>query len=316
MSNHPRDPTLHGLLNDFENIGGPEVYGPEGIALIIALWRKSAKLGWKESYTMTNTEIMVQTGIKSRETINSYRNKLVKGGLFEYTAPPRGQSRGEYTMNFHFNSNEPVQEMDHLGEGAEKAVQNMDHLGEVAAKAVQEMDHYTDNFSKAVGKPVQNMDHYGEVVGKVVQNMDTVLKDLITITTTSISESPTKENEEGEQDPFLQLLNAYCNLNKRFDIHVKSKEREAMGKMVAGGIPTPFTIRTMKILLEEKREREGESFILPTSFLYYENALWEAWRNKNSITATGSTDGEILSANRKTKQDKQFDLLDMAIEQE
>ncbi|NOU68360.1 hypothetical protein GC096_30495 [Paenibacillus sp. LMG 31461] len=149
-------PTLEKLLIQFENIGGPEMYGPEGIVILLALWRKSSKLGWKDSFQMTNTELQVQTGIKSRETINTHRTKLMKDGLMEYTPPPRGQARGEYKLNFHFID-----------------------TGEV----VQNMDHLADNFLKAVGEPVQNMDHFHQIEGKPVQKLDhltdTVLKILI-----------------------------------------------------------------------------------------------------------------------------------------
>jgi hypothetical protein len=153
MSNQPREPTLHGLLNQFENIGGPEVYGPEGIALLIALWRKSSKLGWKESYTMTNTEITVQTGIKSRDTISIHRSKLVKDGLIEYKPPPRGKSHGEYKMNFFFNhAAEPVQKSDHLGSNYTKPVgqlvQNSDHLSGNFTKPVRESDQLADTVLK------------------------------------------------------------------------------------------------------------------------------------------------------------------------
>jgi hypothetical protein len=143
------------------------------------------------------------------------------------------------------------------------------------------------------------------------------LKDFKDLSTTSTTTTTTEfsESDENEQDPYLQLLNAYCKLNNRFDIHVKRNERDAMGKMVAGGMPNPFTIRTMESLLEAKRAREGNAFKLPTSFLYYENALWEAWRNENSITAAGSTDGVILGT-RKSNSDKALDIFDQIAKEE
>src|SRR4051812_31346919 len=85
------EPTLIGLLNYFEDIGGPEMYGPEGIAILLALWRKSSKLNWISSFTMTNTELQVQTGIKSRDTLNVRRNKIIEGGLIKYSPPPLGK---------------------------------------------------------------------------------------------------------------------------------------------------------------------------------------------------------------------------------
>lgn len=100
MLDQIRGPTLYGLLNQFEDIGGPETYGPEGLTILIALWRKSNKLNWLPSFTMTNTELQVQTGIQTRKTLNVYRKKLMDGGLIEYIAPPLGKSRGDYKINF------------------------------------------------------------------------------------------------------------------------------------------------------------------------------------------------------------------------
>ncbi|WP_240414994.1 hypothetical protein [Paenibacillus periandrae] len=142
------------------------------------------------------------------------------------------------------------------------------------------------------------------------------LKDFKDLSTTSTTTTEFSESDENEEDPYLQLLNAYCKLNNRFDIHVKRNERDAMGKMVAGGMPNPFTIRTMESLLEAKRAREGNAFKLPTSFLYYENALWEAWRNENSITAAGSTDGVILGTRKNSKSQQEQDLEELRIAKE
>jgi hypothetical protein len=140
------------------------------------------------------------------------------------------------------------------------------------------------------------------------------LKDFkdLTITTTIIY----PEFEPEKKSPLMQLLDAYCQLNHKFDIHVKAKEREAMGKMVAGGMPNPFTIRTMEILLEDKRKREGNSFKLPTSFLYYENGIWEAWRNENTQTIPVPS-GEVAPGKaHKTKQEQAFNMLDQIAREE
>lgn len=134
------------------------------------------------------------------------------------------------------------------------------------------------------------------------------LKDFKDLTITTAIIYP--EFEPKNKSPLLQLLEAYCELNQKFDIHVKQKEREAMGKMVAGGMPNPFTIRTMEILLEEKREREGNRFKFPSSFLYYENGIWEAWENENAQTIPVSS-GEVTSGKaHKSKQAQAFDMLD------
>ncbi|MEC0310154.1 MarR family transcriptional regulator [Paenibacillus lautus] len=111
------------------------------------------------------------------------------------------------------------------------------------------------------------------------------LKDIKDLTTTTPT---TREWHEEAADPqidgMIAILNAYCKLNNKLDFHVRQKEREAMGKMVAGGMPVPFTIRTMEGLLQAKREREGESFKYPTSFLYYVDGIHEAWQNSQTIS--------------------------------
>lgn len=107
------------------------------------------------------------------------------------------------------------------------------------------------------------------------------IKDLITTTTTTNDESwdailnPVPSGEDG----MIGLLDAYCKMHNKLEFHVSSNERSAMGKMVAGGTPNPFTIRTMASLLEAKRIREGDSFKLPKSFLYYVEGIEEAWAN-------------------------------------
>ncbi|MBO2942782.1 hypothetical protein JJQ72_02125 [Paenibacillus sp. F411] len=103
------------------------------------------------------------------------------------------------------------------------------------------------------------------------------LKDIIKDLTATTTED--NEHEEPHSGGMIEILNAYCKLHHKFDIHVTPNEREAMGKMVAGGTPNPFTIRTMESLLEAKRIREGARFKLPKSFLYYVEGIQEAWQN-------------------------------------
>ncbi|MOA37619.1 hypothetical protein D3C78_1592280 [compost metagenome] len=107
----------------------------------------------------------------------------------------------------------------------------------------------------------------------------------------------------------IAVLNAYCRLNQKFDFHVRQKEREAMGKMVAGGMPVPFTIRTMEGLLQAKREREGESFKYPTSFLYYVDGLEEAWLNSQTVSPpmTEVAPGASELPKRMTKQQRELE---------
>jgi hypothetical protein len=141
-----QQPDLLILLNDFEAIGGPELYGPEGTMILIALWRKSMKLGWLQTFTMTNTELQVQTGIKSRDTLNLRRMKLVEGGLISYIPPPRGKSRGHYNLYF-----------------------------KVAGEPVRNSDNFGGNFTKVAGEPVRNSDNFADTV------LDLDLKDVVVI---------------------------------------------------------------------------------------------------------------------------------------
>lgn len=291
MTESARELNISDLLNQFEAISGPEEYGPEGLAIMVALWRKSCKLGWRSAFQMTNTELMVQSGIKSRSTINSHRSKLVSAGLIGYTSPPRGGSRGDYIVSFDLIvDGEPVQKMDMV-------------VGEVV--------HNLNHFKKVGCEPVQNLDYFSKVDEKVVQNLDTVLKELITITTTPITSEFAEEfSEDSKADGMIGILNAYSKLHGKFDYHVKPRERKAMDKMVAGGMPNPFTIRTMESLLKAKRDREGDRFKMPTSFLYYVDGIEEAWLNSQTTSTpmTGVAPG-VPEKSKKTK--KQLALEDL-----
>ncbi|MDO7908459.1 hypothetical protein Q5741_18830 [Paenibacillus sp. JX-17] len=286
MTESPREqPTLSGLLNQFEAIGGPEEFGPEGLAIMVALWRKSSKLGWRNFFQMTNTDLTCQTGIRSRETINTHRKKLVNAGLIEYTAPPRGQARGDYKIRFNLLDEDEV-----VGEPVQK-------LDKVDGEVVQNMDH----FSQVDGEPVRKLDHLA----------DTVLKDFTTTpTTTADVELDSGESESG----IMEIVDAYCRLNNKLDIHVTANERDAMGKMVAGGMPNPFTIRTMESLLEAKRQREGSRFSFPNSFLYYVPGIKEAWVNqqvdsKRSADPNSVSNQPVMveSPKRLSKQQRELD---------
>ncbi|MGN7352386.1 hypothetical protein [Paenibacillus sp. MYb67] len=110
----------------------------------------------------------------------------------------------------------------------------------------------------------------------------TKLSDLKDSTTTTIT---TSESWDDILNPIpsgdggmIEILDAYCKMHNKLDFNVSQKERLAMGKMVAGGTPSPFTIQTMASLLQAKRIREGNSFKLPKSFLYYVEGIEEAWK--------------------------------------
>ncbi|WP_340004445.1 hypothetical protein MHH52_21940 [Paenibacillus sp. FSL K6-0276] len=110
------------------------------------------------------------------------------------------------------------------------------------------------------------------------------IKDLITTTTILENEFSEEINPDSKLDGMIAILNAYCKLHDKFDIHVSTNDREAMGKMVAAGMPVPFTITTMESQYKAKRKREGEDFEQPNSFTYYVKGLRSAWRNANKTT--------------------------------
>lgn len=291
MTESTREPTIAGLLDQFEVIGGPELFGPEGLAIMVALWRKSSKLGWKQAFQMTNTELTLQTGIRSRDTINTHRSKLVNAGVIGYSPPPRGSSRGNYLVKFNLiHVDEPVRESDNFNQVVGEPVRNLDN---VVAKVVQKSDH----FGEVAREPVQKSDNYA----------DTVLKDITTTPTTI--DFAGENSDDSEQDGMIAILNAYCRLHGKLDFHVKPREREAMGRMVAGGMPVPFTISTMESLLQAKREREGNNFEQPSSFLYYEKAIYEAWRNSQTTSQpmAGVSPGALEPQIRMTKQKRELE---------
>lgn len=149
------------------------------------------------------------------------------------------------------------------------------------------------------------------------------LKDSTTTITTTITTTDWDSIEDDDPDPqadgMFGILNAYCKLHGKLDFHVKPREREAMGKMVAGGMPVPFTIRTMESLLQAKRIREGEEFELPSSFLYYEKGIYEAWRNSQTTSppTAGVTQGAQPEPQKRiTKQQQRLNRLQQLLKEE
>ncbi|WP_063564855.1 DnaD domain protein [Paenibacillus sp. O199] len=178
-------PTLSGLLEQFEAIGGPEEFGPEGIAIMVALWRRSAKLGWRKAWKMTNTDLMVQTGITNKGTLNAHRKKLVEAGLIAYIQPPRGQSKGDYSVEF-----------DLLGVGVE---QNLNHFDSYSEEVGQKVEQNLDHFDGVGEKVEQNLNHFPQVEQKVEQILDPVLKDLLL--SSSASSSATTDANQIDRPP-------------------------------------------------------------------------------------------------------------------
>ncbi|MEC0169876.1 PH domain-containing protein [Paenibacillus graminis] len=312
MTETAREPSLSGLLNQFEVIGGPEEFGPEGLAIAIALWRKSSKLNWMQTFQMTNTELMVQTGIATRKTLNVYRSKLVEAGIIAYEQPPRGSSKGTYSINFELINSPKAVTSGYKSEVIEQ---------ELGQEAVTVGNHFGNNFSEVEPPVVTSGYHSSKVVTVGNHFGNTVLKDttITTTPTTDDSEFSDEISADPVMDGMIAILNAYCKMNRKLDFHVRPKEREAMGRMVAGGMPVPFTISTMESLLQAKREREGDGFEFPTSFFYYDKAIHEAWRNfqTTSPPMAGDALGNVPDKpERKTKQQRELEELDRMIEEE
>lgn len=112
------------------------------------------------------------------------------------------------------------------------------------------------------------------------------------ITTTTTQQSHKFSNHTDDQtimksisQPLKAILVEYACLHKRLLLNIRSKERESMAKMISGGIPSHFIIAAMTQLYEEKKNREqlaNDVFQPPSSFIYYENAIWGAWKNQNT----------------------------------
>ncbi|WP_125461248.1 helix-turn-helix domain-containing protein [Paenibacillus ihbetae] len=144
------------------------------------------------------------------------------------------------------------------------------------------------------------------------------LKDIKDLTTTTTTEDWVEEETDPQVDGMILILNAYCKLHGKLDFHVKPREREAMGRMVAGGMPVPFTISTMESLLQAKRDREGKDFKFPTSFLYYVDAINEAWHNSQTTgpPMAGVAQGRPVASKRMTKQQRELEELRRKAEEE
>lgn len=101
--------SLYDLLNRFDALGGVERVGQAGFCLWYALIRKSMRLGWAGTFSMTNAELIYTGGFSSEKALWQVRNKLIQMGLIEYEAPPRGKAMaGKYKLNFDFDKVENV----------------------------------------------------------------------------------------------------------------------------------------------------------------------------------------------------------------
>lgn len=303
-------PTLSGLLDQFILVGGPETYGPGGLAILMALWHRASKLGWRSSFSMRNEELVGHTGIKSRATLNTHRNKLVQGNLFKYTEPPKGRSDGYYELNFSTFGFIPVQELNNnvlkhvqilnnpeLDE--EKAVQNLNDPTSTMQEAVQKLNVSTfepvqelNNFTQ----PVQNLNSFSVNNGETCSKIEHLLNTITTNNTINNNLVVQKLNRSEGLQAILDLLVAYATLHNKPLDNVRDKELELMVSLVyEDGIPVDFMERIMQ---ETFRKYSVTTAI--TSFCYYEGAIRDAWKR-------GSTN--LFGNGERTDQESQIEKL-------
>lgn len=216
-----QQPDLLTLLNEFEAIGGPELYGPEGMVILLALWRKSMKLGWRSSFTMTNTELQTQTGINTRKTLNIYRKKVVDGGLIQYTPPPLGTSRGHYWISTSLleAGRQPVTS----GYNSEKVVPSLVTSGY--------------NFNEVDPQPVTS--------GYNPRHTVLDLKEVVVI-------------DVVEKNTFDDLLNAFCEIHGKLDINIRPLDITLMQQLITLGVPIPLMIRVMGQVYKDRTSKGGK----------------------------------------------------------
>ena len=66
----------------------------------MALWQKANGLGWRDRFTMTNTELIYKAGFKSEKTLIQVRNKVSQLGYFEYIRPKNRRQCGTYILEY------------------------------------------------------------------------------------------------------------------------------------------------------------------------------------------------------------------------
>ncbi|MNW37034.1 MarR family protein [compost metagenome] len=289
-------PIYSGLLE-------PEHYKKIGTAIWLFLWCVSSTTAEREeegtvwgivlgNKPMKLSEIADRFGVNDK-TVSRWLDTLEDHHYIRVTRAPRGLILWVRNSKKHPDKNVRSIESD--------KTKMSDH--EIGDKT---------NMSDQSGSEQTNMsDHEQKLASDRTKMSDLKdIKDLTTtITTTEDWELPERDGPDPQSDGMIAVLNAYCRLNQKFDFHVRQKEREAMGKMVAGGMPVPFTIRTMEGLLQAKREREGESFKYPTSFLYYVDGLEEAWLNSQTVSPpmTEVAPGASELPKRMTKQQRELE---------
>lgn len=85
-----------------------------------------------------------------------------------------------------------------------------------------------------------------------------------------------KEVTTGESH--LIIMNLYCSLHDKLDLHIKPHDREQMMDLACSGIPLEFILETMQKLFENK-ESKGEKI---RGFGYYPPVIKDAWTNSST----------------------------------
>jgi phage replication O-like protein O len=77
----------------------------------------------------------------------------------------------------------------------------------------------------------------------------------------------------------IQILNSYCEIHNKIDLHLKPSERTAMQLLSNSDIPLEFILESMKSL-HDKKIKDGDKV---TSFLYYPDAIADAWKRRTTV---------------------------------
>lgn len=324
-------PTLSGLLDQFILVGGPEIYGPGGLAILMALWQRAGKLGWRSSFRMKGEELMQHTGIKSRATLIKHRKNLVQGNWFKYTEPPNGSSNAHYELNFSIFGFAPVQDLNDI---SLKAVQKLNESIEEAVKseqlpvqnlnttvpneeiAVQNLNSPVPTMQNAVQKlnasqdepvqelndfmqPVQNLNSFSLKNAETCSKIELLLNTITTNNTINNNLVVQKLNRSQSAQVIIDLLVAYATLHNKPLDHVRDKELELMVSLVyQAAIPVAFIERIMQ---ETFRKYSVNTAI--TSFCYYEGAIRDSWKKESGKPLAISGNGE------RTDQESQIEKL-------
>ncbi|GIP61153.1 hypothetical protein [Paenibacillus woosongensis] len=291
----PTEPNLSDLLNQFEVINGPEKFGPEGLSILITLWRFSSKLGWRQAFQVKNPDLQAKTGIKSRTTLNTHRSRLVDAGLISYTPPKRGGSNGDYVIYFDLinrsnldhkvNSreieHEAVQILNHYDE---HPVQRLNHLQLVSGGVVQNLNHSVQKLDNFHAQPVQKANHFDIFELKAVQKLNPILKDIIT---NKISNN----NKIFTVQKLNQILAEYSSLHNSPLERLRENELHAMINFLQEGMDADFIIQVMHEVYLKYSDKT-----LIQSFCYYEAAISNAWEKQLK-----ASEGDLLQSQQLEK---------------